>query len=299
LKTDQGAMNSDTLTTRLFRFARKPFSKQYISLAIKLQDHFPSVPIPVRLAFGAWWLAGTSALDRALLFDGFENAELLFVQRFLKPGMTVFDMGAHHGLYTMLASKVTGSEGRVYAFEPSPRERTRLKRNLSLNRCKNVHVISAALGRNAGRATLHLVDGSEDGCNSLRTPNVAQPTIPVEVEVLTLDVFLRQSEVGRIDFAKMDVEGAELSLLEGASDLFASAERPVILAEISDVRTGPWGYAASEIIEWLAKRGYEWFELTETGSLKRSKTNRAFHDHNLVAVPAEKIEKTRDLIEES
>ncbi len=299
MKTEQVVENSDSLTNRLSRFARKPFGKQCISLAIKLQQRFPSIQIPLRLPFGAWWLAGTSALDRALLLDGFENAELLFVQRFLKPGMTVFDMGAHHGLYTMLASKVTGSEGRVYAFEPSPRERTRLKRNLSLNRCKNVHVISAALGRKDGKATLHVVDGTEDGCNSLRTPNVAQPTIPVEVQVLTLDDFLRESEVRRIDFAKMDVEGAELGVLEGASGLFASAERPVILAEISDVRTGPWGYAASEIIEWLVKRGYEWFEVTEKGSLKRSKTNRAFHDHNLVAVPAEKIERTRDLIDES
>ena len=209
----------------------------------------------------------------------------------------MFDIGAHHGLYTILASKAVGAEGCVYAFEPSPRERALLKRNLGLNRAKNVKIHSVALGRESGKATLHLVDGTEDGCNSLRAPNVKQPTIPVEVQVQPLDDFLRHVGIEGIDFAKLDVEGAELSVLQGAENLFRSPQRPVILAEISDVRTGPWGYPAREIIAWLEKKGYEWFELIGNGGLRRADIKQAFYDHNLVAVPVEKMDQIQELLE--
>jgi FkbM family methyltransferase len=211
--------------------------------------------------------------------------------------MTMFDIGAHHGLYTILASKAVGAEGRVHAFEPSPRERAQLKRNLGLNRSRNVQIHSVALGRESGKATLHLVDGTEDGCNSLRSPNVEQATIPVEVQVQPLDDFLRQSGVQRIDFVKLDVEGAELSVLQGADGLFRSQQRPVVLAEVSDVRTGPWGYVAREIIEWLGRKGFEWFELTGNGGLRRADLRQAFYDHNLVAVPGEKMDQIQQLLE--
>jgi len=251
----------------------------------------------MRLPYGGWWLAGIGAVDQGVLLDRFESSELRFVKRFLKSGMTMLDIGAHHGLYTILASRAVGAEGRVHAFEPSPRERAQLKRNLRLNRSRNVQIHSVALGRESAKETLYLVDGTEDGCNSLRAPSVKQPTIPVEVQVQPLDDFLRQSGVQGIDFVKLDVEGAELSVLEGADGLLRSPQRPVILAEISDVRTGPWGYAAREIIEWLGRKGFEWFELTGNGGLRRADLRQAFYDHNLVAVPSDKMDQIRQLLE--
>src|SRR6202022_4832032 len=106
-----------------------------------------------------WWLAEKSALDDDLVQEGFEDAEIAFVHRLLRPGMTVLDAGAHHGLYTLLASKRVGKQGRVIAFEPSPRERKRLRRHLRVNRCKNVDVQSCALGDQGREADLFLVEG--------------------------------------------------------------------------------------------------------------------------------------------
>jgi len=76
----------------------------------------------------------------AIFTDSFEKAEIHFVENFLKEGMTVLDIGAHHGFYTILASKKVGPSGRVIAFEPSPRERRRLLLHLKLNQCSNVKV---------------------------------------------------------------------------------------------------------------------------------------------------------------
>src|SRR5713226_9211768 len=157
-----------SLAGRIWGFLRRPRRAQYISLAYRARRVYPEMPIPLRLPFGAWWLAQKSALDDDLIHDGFEEAEIAFVEMLLQPGMTVVDAGANHGLYTLLASKRVGRSGRVIAFEPSPRERKRLRRHLWVNRCKNVNVQPCALGDERREADLFLVEGREDWCNSLR-----------------------------------------------------------------------------------------------------------------------------------
>ena len=94
---------------RLRKFITSPMYEKYAILAHRFHRTFPNVPVPCRLAFGAWLLVENSTIDSGLLWGYFEAAELRFVEKFLKPGMCVLDIGAHHGLYTILASKRVGS----------------------------------------------------------------------------------------------------------------------------------------------------------------------------------------------
>ena len=286
-----------SLTERVRGFLRRPPREQYLSLAYRARRVKPDMPIPLRLPFGAWWLARKSALDDDLLHEGYEDAETAFVHRLLRPGMTVVDAGAHHGFYTLLASKRVGRDGRVIAFEPSPRERKRLQEHLRLNRCKNVVVQSCALGQERQEADLFLVEGSEDWCNSLRVPQIDARTAKVQVEVERLDDVLPRLGVTQVDFLKIDVEGAELSVLQGAQATLASL-RPVILAEVQDLRTRPWGYAASEIIDTLARANYVWFALTANSTLQRVSTELKAYDANLVALPEERANQIRIMLKE-
>lgn len=279
------AAASTALPRRIQRFLRRPARTQYISLAQHARSVFPEMPIPLRLPFGAWWLAGRGALDHELIYNGFERMETGFVGRILQPGMTVLDIGAHHGLYTLLASKRVGPLGRVIAFEPSPRERRRLLQHVRINGCSNVVVGGLALGDHAGEADLFLVEGFQDWCNSLRPPEVEEHTCTVRVEVAPLDDVLCALGISRVDFIKLDVEGAELSFLRGAVRLLQSASRPAILAEVQDVRTKPWGYAAREIIQFLVSVKYRWFALAEDGGLHPMSSDLASYDANLVALP--------------
>jgi FkbM family methyltransferase len=194
-----------TFAARVRRFVAKPARMRYVALANRVRRVVPSLKMPLRLPFGAWWLAEHSALDRELIYDGFETAEAAFVARFLRPGMTVLDVGAHHGLYTLLASKCVGRGGRVIAFEPSSRERRRLARHLRVNRCRNVEVRPFALGDRAGEADLYVVEGAHDWCNSLRAPNIEERTSKVRVEVRRLDDVLEGIRWPRVDFIKLDV----------------------------------------------------------------------------------------------
>jgi FkbM family methyltransferase len=287
--------DSRTIAARMRRFLAKPARMRYITLANRVRRVVRSMPVPLRLPFGAWWLAERSALDRELIYDGFETAEAAFVARFLRPGMTVLDVGAHHGLYTLLASKCVGRDGRVIAFEPSSRERRRLARHLRLNRCRNVEVQSCALGDHMGEADLYLVEGMHDWCNSLRVPNVEERTSRVRVEVRRLDDVLEGISWPRVDFVKLDVEGAELSFLYGARRMLRGSVRPAILVEVQDVRTAPWGYAARDIVRFLSEAGYSWFALADDGSLESISSELSSYDGNLVALPHERFKEFSEM----
>jgi FkbM family methyltransferase len=253
------------------------------------------VPTRQRLASGVLWRAENDAAGRAILRGRFEPAEQRFVERYLAAGMTVLDIGAHHGFYTLLASKKAGPAGRVVAFEPSPRERERLERHLRWNECKNVTVEGVALGESNGSTELFLVEGKETGCNSLREPQDSSATRKVSVQLMRLEDYLKSKQIEGIDFIKLDVEGGELGVLKGAGDFFERKPRPVLLCEVQDLRTAAWGYRASEVIGFLARAEFAWFAIREDGSLQRVEADsRTDWDGNFVAAPPERFEDLRD-----
>jgi FkbM family methyltransferase len=282
-------------------FLRRPWPKKLHALRFRFKRVwgwlFPSIPLPLRIPENVWWLAYNDVCGDAVFTGNFEEGERRFVARFLREGMTVLDLGAHHGLYTMAAARKVGREGRVIAFEPSPREYGKLLRHLRLNRLlKNVTLSPLVVNRDGAEGTLFVVEGRDTGCNSLRPPDVAEPTKAIRVRGTALDTFLKETKIRQVDFIKMDVEGAELDVLEGATELLSRYPRPVILTEVADSRTAPWGYAASAIYDFLAGRGYQWFAITRLGALVPFPRT----DHysaNLVAFPGERLPQAKALLQ--
>jgi FkbM family methyltransferase len=255
----------------------------------------PSISLPIRLPYGGWWLASDDALSNSISTDNFERSEWRFVDRLLKKGMTVIDIGAHHGFYTILSSRKVGPSGRVIAFEPSPREEQRLALHLRLNRCKNVKVERFALAGENGEAEFFVVEGRDTVFNSLRPPTVSSPTKKIIVKTLTLNNYLKINNIFRIDFMKIDAEGAELEILKGSNGLFNQNASPVIMAEVSDMRTAQWGYQASKIFDHLSEEGYRWFIITSEGKLEPFRKTEVVY--NFVAVPGGKLAEMKDLIQ--
>ena len=285
--------SSKALPRRIWRFLKSPLRRKYITLANRASQIFPNMPIPLRLPCGVWWLAEQGFLDEKLLFGEFETMERGFVKKLLQREMTVVDVGAHHGLYTLLASKCVGWHGRVVAIEPSPRERTRLEKHLRLNRSSNVELIPCAAGEDPGEAELYVVDGFEDGYNSLRAPATPEPVRTQRVKVRRLDDILCELGISTVDFIKLDAEGAELSVLYGAVKLLNRDSRPAMLVEVQDIRTKPWGYAAREILQFLIRMDYQWFAIAARGALLPIPCNLETYDANLVALP---IERTKEFL---
>jgi methyltransferase FkbM-like protein len=121
----------------------------------------------------------------------------------------------------------------------------------------------------------------------------------VRVDVRTIDDVLLSLGIFKVDFIKLDVEGAELSVLRGATGLLQGPSRPAILAEVQDLRTHPWGYAARDIFEFLVRMNYRWFSLAPDSSLTPIATNLDFYDANLVALPSERVREFRSILERS
>ncbi|MGD0623089.1 MAG: FkbM family methyltransferase [Thermodesulfobacteriota bacterium] len=278
----------------IHRFLQKSWPEKKISSAQLFKRGwkkiFRRIPVPVHLPYGGWWLAIDDIISIEISARKFEMAEWQFVSRFLKEGMNVLDIGAHHGFYTILASKKVRPSGYVIAFEPSPRERRWLSLNLNINHCTNVKVEPFALTSRNGKEQLFQGGGKFTGFNSLRPPAIFEPTKTIVVQTMTLDKYIEKEYSGNLNFVKIDAEGAELEILKGARKLLNRNSSPVIMIEISDVRTAAWGYSSSNICDYLSQQGYHWFSISSKGFLVpvREKVSLynfvAVHDRSLTAV---------------
>jgi FkbM family methyltransferase len=255
---------------------------------------FRDTPAPIRLSTGSWWLLDTDFIGESLLSGGYERAEQDFAHRFLKAGMTVIDIGAHRGFHTLFFSKKVGKRGHVISFEPSLRDRKRLELHLKINFCRNVELRDCALGEEEGSASLYVVRVNSV-LNSLRPPDTPQESFPTPVPMRKLDDVLSQAQLDRIDFIKLDVEGGELGVLKGAERLLQRIPRPVILCEVVEQRTRPWGHPGRLVIEHLSQRGFVWFELNACGELLLFPDGRSEFNGNFVAVPNESLKTLEHL----
>jgi FkbM family methyltransferase len=142
------------------------------------------------------------------------------MQRFLRPGDVLYDVGAHTGLFTLLGARLVGAGGQVVAFEPLPANLNCLRRHLALNRLGNVAIVTAAVGARPGRASFQPAGNTYMG----RLADEGSIT----VDVTSLDATLWTEGLRAPNLIKIDVEGAEVGVLEGASDLL-ERHRPAIL----------------------------------------------------------------------
>lgn len=147
----------------------------------------------------------------------------------LKKDLTVIDIGAHIGLYTVLAAEKVGNTGKVIAIEPAPKNYQRLKENIAINNFSNVVAVKMALSDHTGQEKLYLP--SRSACNSLDLDlTSSQKNIPfIEVEVDKLDNLLNNLNIKEVDVIKIDAEGTEMPILMGAKNILKNNPNVKIL----------------------------------------------------------------------
>ncbi|BAZ05138.1 FkbM family methyltransferase [Calothrix sp. NIES-3974] len=187
-----------------------------------------------------------------LLFSGiFETREIEFMRQTLKQNDIFFDIGANGGIYTVIAAKQVGKNGHVYAFEPGERELKLLRHNIAINNLTNVTVIERGVSNEKGTAKFGI---SRDGAmNSLLKTN--HPGQEIEewqtIETTTLDDIIQEFNIKKVDFIKIDVEGAEKKVFEGSRNLLESQDNVVILFEASDLTAVRFGYTVNDFLKEL------------------------------------------------
>lgn len=183
------------------------------------------------------------------------------LRRHLDPQRDFIDVGANIGFYSVLAAKLLPGR-QVLAVEPNPEAQRRLSENLARNGVAAAVTVFAGLASDRpGEAELNLIEGMEEYSSMGTIVHAAvagQVSRRVKVEAETLDRL-----IGRFGLApgliKIDVEGAEMLVLDGASDTLKRF-RPVILSELSPALLGPMGASAAAIIAGLERIGYRVFD---------------------------------------
>lgn len=170
----------------------------------------------------------------------------------VKPGQTVYDVGANIGFFTMLCSRLVGPEGAVYAFEPIPQNVATLRHNVALNGLTNVVIIEKALSSSTGAAEMFVSPWSAfhslNVAGASKQENHGPQSGEIVVQTVTLDEFVRGEDVRAPDLVKIDVEGAELVVLDGMRETLRSRQ-PLLLVEVHDTNA-----AYSELVDSIDYR---------------------------------------------
>jgi FkbM family methyltransferase len=201
----------------------------------------------------------------------YEPNELALFAATLQPGMTVLDVGANDGLYTLVAASRVGEGGSVLALEPSSREFERLLANVDLNGLRNVKAFRLALYGHSGRCRLTRAGFGHEGSNAIGG-RIVNPGITAagseNVALETLDTFASAEDLDRLDLVKVDAEGSEFRILQGGLATIRRF-RPVILMEVAPDHLSAQGSTTADLLKLVAAIDYRTWVFDSQGQPHR------------------------------
>lgn len=192
-------------------------------------------------------------VSKNLVFNNaWEPFETEIFKREVKPGNVVLDVGANIGYYTLLAARLVGPTGRVYAFEPEPANFALLQKNVRANGCANVILEQKAVSNQNGKLKLYLSEQNK-GDHQIFDSGEIRPA--VEVDTVRLDDYFRDC-TGAIDVVKMDIQGAEGLALEGMDKLLRKFAGLKLFAEFCPERLKKCGTDPRDYLNRLGALGF-------------------------------------------
>jgi len=190
------------------------------------------------------------------------NAVILSI---LRAGDHYLDIGANEGNMVFLASSAVGSQGKVYAFEPLESLFRQLIITCSRYGLCNTELFNAAVGSTEGVVDFfeNLESPSSSSLSARWSGGVKRST-----SITTLDSWSKEHSIQRLDLIKIDVEGAEYQVFQGARNLI-EVTRPALLFEIREAekRNSGFGYTTQEVMDFLSSMGYSAFLVLRRGGL--------------------------------
>lgn len=211
---------------------------------------------------------------------GFEDSEMNLLKRLVKPGMTVLDIGANVGMYSLAFSRRVGRKGMVYAFEPYPPVFRTLTENIRNSPYPNIFPINQACSNVSGVSDFFVFPEGMDVFNSLgassRNHGKIEALGKMRVKTVTLDDFSLEAGVKKIDLVKIDVEGAEEKVFQGAKRILQENPELGILSEFYEPSARQCGCSLAGLESLLRSYGFKmWYIVDRAGTLDE-KENSAF-----------------------
>lgn len=257
--------------TKLFRKFYSPSSKAENWRNFEFRGVSMKVDIAKQMGNAIYW---RGAHDWAPIF---------VLEKFLKAGDTFIDVGANQGEYSLWAARKVKAKGKVIAFEPMSQLFDQLTENIQLNEPfrKTITPVKLGLSDKKGEVTLYASEDSNEGTNTIYTTDKFSIELG-KIQLDTLDEQLEKLKINKVNFLKIDVEGAELQVLKGALNTLKN-NRPILLLEINKDACIAGGYQPDDILELLKPFQYSFSKIGLRGSL--SKVDQLPDFCNILATP--------------
>lgn len=198
------------------------------------------------------WLGNSSIIDQTIIETGYWEPETTrLVKDLVKKDDVIIDIGANIGYYSIYFSRLTGSNGKVYAFEPTKGFNDILVRNLKENAITNVTPFLQ--GFSDRKQTLEIK--IDDSSATIHQPINEYVRYTEKIDLTTVDSFVAENNIDKIDFIKIDIDGHEPFVLEGA---ISSIKRfkPIIIMEVSHLHYLKAGVTAWDFYNKLKEWGF-------------------------------------------
>jgi len=203
-------------------------------------------------------------------YKSLEASPIRFIEKYVVPGTTVIDVGAHYGYFTIRLSLLTGANGLVVAFEPNQKSQAVLQRRISRKQLDNVRLLSAAAWSSS--TNIHFVlDGPLGTTSHVSTSDGRESLL---VEGRSIDEVVRDNPGMRVSFIKVDVEGSEIEVLCGSQKTLLH-HRPVVLCEIGSEYEIVSARHIDALFELLDAVEYECRDVKSKAKLSRVDVSRA------------------------
>jgi FkbM family methyltransferase len=212
-----------------------------------------------------------SYLSYLILREDFEIAEQQFLLKVLQPGDIFVDIGANIGFFSIQAAKLVGEQGKVLAFEPTPKTYNRLNENIDLNNFNNIITpFQIAIGNRKETLPMNISGDQFDAWNTLGNPSVegkfSQIQVPVETFAFILNQMTKTDKL-KLKLIKIDVEGFEIKVFNGIFPILKEIPGCYWMIEFNDENFIPNGYTGKELATELKQHGFELFSIQDDGSL--------------------------------
>lgn len=202
---------------------------------------------------GVWYALNIQELiDYGIFMGGWEKATISYLEKTVKPGCLIIEVGANIGSHTLLMAKYAGQSGRVYAFEPTDYAASKLQANLALNNDINNVVLRREMVTNSGGDLPNLLIQSTWALGG----NYVEPCKLESPKSISLDRFVSEEGIDHIDLIKIDVDGYDYKVLDGAKNII-DRFRPIIFCELYEKALREQGDSVEKIFSLLNALGYE------------------------------------------
>ena len=218
--------------------------------------------VEARLPFGMTLRMPPGYRDtRTVVVGMFQQDETRLIERLTRPGMTVVDVGAYAGYFTLLGARLVGASGRVVAFEPEPQAFQYLVGNVEANDCRNVVAVRKAVSDGASTATLMR---DPVGPESFLTSGT-DPAHGVIVQTVSLDKYFEDQNWPAVHLIKMNIEGWELPALKGMRELSKRNPALQLIIEFNPMAMTRGAISREELSRTLAELGFRHGQIVERG----------------------------------